>query len=312
MAVTVEELLADDTFNTQYDARQMRYNECLQYYMMGQFKDCLETLVQYDLWSSKEGRQLFNSACDGVNKFETLGVSMHPILDDYFSEDQWDQHNNNNTEEEEPLSHLNKYLRNCFKWIQWRGKQDNGMVVEGFKQYVESVMDLSRLVNSSVDDVFELVKFYLLQLEVELRHRHKSIDLYDQLCRRYPDISHILKTSSVLGTTYEDNILKSLQRDKKPIQKVKPEPVSDIPAPVEDLVEDEEETQTNLHITHHYKQLIERYVTGLSQSRYKHWIPLALVIASFLLYKCGRWLQRRSPRPIHRVIQWLLQSMDHY
>ncbi|CAL9729441.1 hypothetical protein MOUN0_G06898 [Monosporozyma unispora] len=304
--MSVEELLNDDMFKTNQGPPVDHFNECSQYYIRGEFKTCLETLFQYGLIETEKGQILFNDACDGIKQFNILGVSLQPFLDKSFSEIHWDEYMHKNG-----IQDLNKYLRNSYKWIQWRGKTEDSLVKETFKQFVEDVLDKTLNGNNSVEEIYELFKFYLEKVQISLLHQHKSMKLYERLCEKYPTLSSTLQQESILGPTYEERLTDVLRvHKKKPIAVIKPEPIAE-PINTPGNRQNTTANRTTDEIIQQYKRLARHYITLLYRSRYKNIITVGIIFSFILLYKLSKWTQRKGPATIRWISKWA-NALDQY
>ncbi|CAL9738013.1 hypothetical protein MOSE0_N01156 [Monosporozyma servazzii] len=304
--MSLEELLHDDMFTTDQILEVDRsFDECVQYYIRGQYKDCLETLFKYDLIGTDRGQRLFNDACDGIPQFETLGISLHPFLDESFGNSHRDQYMNSLK-----IQDLNKYLKNCYKWIQWRGKASDPVVIETFKQSIESILSKNLTEENQTEYIYGLFKFYLVDVKLELLHEHKSVKLYERLCEKYPTLSKSLQEVGIWGSTYEEKLKDSLRvQMKKPVVTVKPEPISE-PIDISNTSGEISKDTINALIQQ-YKQLIHHYMKLLLNSRYRNIITMGIIFSFILFYKCGKWTQKKAPGAIKWLSQWF-HDLDQY
>lgn len=306
-SMSVEELLHDDMFEADQSLTvDQPFEECIQYYIRGQFKDCLETLFKYELIGTDRGQRLFNDACDGIPQFETLGVSMHPFLDQLFGNSHRDEYMHTNN-----IQDLNKYLKNCYKWIQWRGKSGDPVVIETFKQSIEAILGKHLTEENQTEDIYGLFKFYLVNVKVELLHEPKSLKVYERLCDKYPKLPTLLQQPSIWGTTYEERLkdLLRVHKKKPPVVAVRPEPVSE---PIDFPADSEGSQKSTVNaLAQQYKQLIQHYMKLVSNSRYRNMITVGTIFSFILLYKFAKWTQKRAPGALKWVSQWV-HALDQY
>lgn len=210
---TVSKLLSDDMFNEIYDTSHDQYDECMQYYIRGQYKRCLEALFKHDLIETERGKQLFINCCYKIPSFDILGRSFNSILDAFFGVHKWEEYIIQfNMNEIKGIAVMSRILKCCYKWLQWTPCDKDSTILETYLQFVETV--LSKFLkndNGQADAIYELIVFYINDVKINLLNESRSMNLYTNMCRKYPLISDILCEKSVLGPTYEECIKSKLK-----------------------------------------------------------------------------------------------------
>lgn len=345
---TVSQLLSDDMFNETYNKSKDQYNECMQYYIQCRFKKCLESIFEYGLINSEEGRLLFIDCCYKISSFDIVGVSLHSILNDLFNVSKWEEYIIQlNTDEIKNISSMYKILKCCYKWMQWKQKDKDLITVETYSQFIETV--LSKFLkddNNSADDVYELITFYINEVTINLLNKPRSIKLYTTLCQKYPSISNTLKQRCVLGPTYEECIKNKLkpktlppktqktnineeihenkQMNKKKhndIRKLEPlmdtiienvqdnDAAADAAVPIATSTTSSDFTMRNM--IYQYKQLIFHYMQVLKNSPYKKFITINLMAILLIVYWNRKYFKRISTLT-GKCFYKLLSVLDQY
>lgn len=332
--MSLVELLADDMFEDD-DARLQgtnttikdtdEYNECLQLYLKGQFKQCLERIVdllcslEIDLRVTSNWQRLFIDSCDGVDKFDQLGISVQKKLEIVYGYDQWEKFITDYDLSKYDLSTIIKYLKNCVKYVELKNQTKDKIIVETFRQLVESVIDIvSQKINDDVpiDEIYGLILFFIQGVHMKLLQRHKKdgIQLYQEICKQWPQIHGQFQKTSVLGPTYESLIQNNFNpKPKKKKQNLPP------PKEVEEieLQTPSEPVETSIeHCFNEYRQLLVHYYQILYRSPHRNAIMTsAFFTILFLIHQWRKWRRKNGKSPLSsaiKVITKLMKSLDQY
>lgn len=345
---TVSKLLSNDMFDEMYDVLKDQYDECMQYYIRGQYKQCLEAMFKYDLIKTERGKQLFINCCYKIPSFHILGRSFNPILDDFFGVQKWEEYTVQlNMDAIKDIALINQILKCCYKWLQWTESDKVPMVVETYLQFIEAMLSkFLKESNGQVDAIYELITFYITEVKISLLNEPRSISLYTDICQKYPSISSSLNEKSVLGPTYEECIKSKLKpkillsktkktytskdmNDKKQ-NKIKREENIDIrkPAPITDhTIEEEGNNDDNTifvttstentdaidfkNIIYRYKKLTYHYLQVLKNSPYKKFVTVGLMVILLVVYKSRKYIKKISSL-MGRWLPTLLSILDQY
>lgn len=347
---TVSKLLSNDMFNEIYDTSKDQYDECMQYYIRRQYKQCLETLLEYDLIKTEQGNRLFINCCYKIPSFDILGRSFKSILDTSFSVHKWEEYIIQlNMNELKDIAIANRILHCSYKWLLWTQSDKDPTIVETYLQFVETV--LFRFLkdgNKQVDALYELILFYINEVKIKLLNGSRSITLYTNMCERYPLISSILSEKSVLGPTYEECI-KSKLKPKILLSKTKRMDMShdinneqhsniereenmDIREPepiINHIIEESHNNNTDNYknkvsitatstsstnlkgMIYQYKKLTYYYLQVLKNSPYKKFLIIGLLFILLTIYKSRKHIKRIS-NLTRKLISASLSVLDQY
>lgn len=317
---TVSKLLSDDMFNETYDKFKDQYDECVQYYIRRQFKRCLETMFEYGLINTERGKLLFIDCCYEISSFDVLGASFNPVLEDSFNVSKWEGYIIQlNTNKIKNTSSMYKNLRCCYRWLQWKKKEKDPMIVEAYSQFVETVLsNFLQDDNNSVNDIYELITFYIYEVKIKLLDEPISIKLYTELCKKYPSLSNRLSERSILGPTYQEYIISKLESRVRPSKTDKTNTNKEInkngqinkkrhidirkPEPLADTIIEKEQDDditvnsnpTLKNMIYQYKKLVHHYLQVLKNLPYKKFITICLMFILILIHKNRKYIKRIS------------------
>ncbi|CCD23007.1 Pex15p NDAI_0A08540 [Naumovozyma dairenensis CBS 421] len=226
--------LLDDTMFDEYNTNDdddlksdvdEAYQECLNLFLKGKIKSCLEKMLELDLLqvqllkSNKDIFVLFLLACKTNNDGpRILGINIQKIAEIIF--DGVFMSTNNllfqfdNTEEY--IRFLNIYFHCCVEQVELEGK-DKGKSIFNLKNSLEHAID-NTLLLPRVDDtqvtegIQELVHTLLFDIEIKSMKKQRTPTLYLELSNRIPELSNLLNESFVSGISREKIILDLLEK----------------------------------------------------------------------------------------------------
>lgn len=250
---SLRDLLNDDLFNnhgkstkSENDERNEVFQECLNLFIKGEIKDCLERMyeagfIHLGIFKSNPMiLDLFVSACDLVSNFNELGLTLKGEVLNTFTLD----HPRCIEIQEIILKDLNKLLiinklfRCCIKAIQSGGTEymeRERTILDVESEIRNFILAYTTKMRTTVD-VFglqELIEIFIFQVQVKLEHKKLSPNLYWALCKTLPNLSatlkglHLLKNESIedailnsIDTKIQKNLTKSKTKSKGMKQKI--------------------------------------------------------------------------------------------
>lgn len=228
---SLRDLLDDDLFNShsestksKNDERNEVFQECLNLFIKGEVKDCLEKMSEagfIDLGIFKSNPMildLFVSACDLVPNFNDLGLTLKgKVLNTFTLDDpRCIEIQEIILKDLNKLLIINKLFRCCIKAIQsnepeYMEHERNILDVES--QIRNFILTYTTKMRTTVD-VFglqELIEIFIFQVQGKLEHKKISTNLYWALCKTLPNLSPTLKgLHSFKNESIEDAILNSI------------------------------------------------------------------------------------------------------
>ncbi|CAI4052727.1 hypothetical protein SUVZ_15G1100 [Saccharomyces uvarum] len=228
---SLRDLLNDDLFNShsestksKNDERNEVFQECLNLFIKGEIKDCLEKMSEVgfiDLSIFKSNPMildLFVSACDLVPNFNDLCLTLKgEVLNTFTLDDpRCIEIQEIILKDLNKLLIINKLFRCCIKAIQsneteYMEHERNILDVES--QIRNFILAYTTKMRTTVD-VFglqELIEIFIFQVQVKLEHKKLSKNLYWALCKTLPNLSSTLKgLHSFKNESIEDAILNSI------------------------------------------------------------------------------------------------------
>ncbi|CEP63990.1 Pex15p LALA0_S09e07140g [Lachancea lanzarotensis] len=219
---TIEELLNDTAFESgdnsmKGDVTSEAYSACLNDFIKGDHKQCLEGMlnrgllspevlsVNYEIW------KLFVGACQEVD-FHVLGTSVMKVLRINFAQTEFSATEQKLTGKPptELIAGLLAYLKCSYKIAE----QENS--VTSMKQLAELVKKTIMNVSSVVKTIQEtrqlrnLVMFYLISLQGRGLQCRSLKALFTILCDETPTLRVALQRETSSGDTFENRIIQEL------------------------------------------------------------------------------------------------------
>lgn len=232
LSESVRSLLEDDLFKTannlpnsiRLDKKELMYQQYLSLFVKGKLLESLEKMGKDGLLSDMEDMRIFDlylTMCAELPTFEKFDVKLLDIAKKNF-DGRFEETINNDFYKKNLLTELeflNKYFNCCIKILRLNHNVDTILFLEEQLKYVISqyTAKIAKLSDNPelmfiILNLQELVKKYIIELEIGFSNSKKSPKLYSKLCSTVPNLSSVLsKYEYANGISYEVHILSQLE-----------------------------------------------------------------------------------------------------
>lgn len=238
--ITLQDLLKDSRFQDvqqegSLNTQQAQYSTCINLYIKGDKKACLERMFTYELLAKETLRsnlniwKLFLSICFDT-PFEVFGVSIQNVLKREFSVTDIPQVRS--LVQGEPIGEqigiMIKYLTCILKCHSFFVAEETARPNDLETSTRDFIINISGTAQTKDDvrQLKDLVEFYLLDLQVTALRKRKSPALYEDICEQVPGLHSQFSVENGGNPTFEAELLTKLsdpikKKSRKALRKKK-------------------------------------------------------------------------------------------
>lgn len=230
---TVQDLLEDDDFDEEklmsqsvgWEIKDANYETCLEKYIKGEAKGCLEAMYSLNmldkkkLVSSFDYMELMINACDKIHSFKKLGVSLQKVLKEIYFDTCFIQGIRQHGKEMFNLSIVTKYYRNSIKAYELLEKSDftkledlKDVLLEDLTYFLKKRTNEGRRQYNT--ELLILVETYIMDIQVRLERKRPNKKLYSRLCDRVLNLEEVFANSDIDDMSLANIVINKLEPKK--------------------------------------------------------------------------------------------------